>query len=177
MRQNLTIEEFTIKNFKITLKTPSMDNLMSFTVLINSLVAEKAQIACTEKVTVESEHKWLTQHIKSLEQDRSISIIAEVNGEVIASSDMHIQQEGKGIVGIIVKKQFRNLGIGTHMLKVIISQANQRGIKRLKLQVLATNNPAIHTYTKLGFIETQRISKQHFRDGQYIDEIIMERIS
>ncbi|MDR0472015.1 MAG: GNAT family N-acetyltransferase [Nitrososphaerota archaeon] len=176
MKPNLFIEEFTIKNAKVTLRTPSMDDLINLTLLINSLVSENAQIAFTQKVTIESEREWLTHHIASLEQNKSISIIAEINNEVIASSEMQIQPDTEiGIIGIIVKKNFRNLGIGTRMLKVIIAQANQRGIKRLRLHVLATNNPAIHTYAALGFTETQRITNQHFRDNQYIDEIIMER--
>ncbi|MCL2686791.1 MAG: GNAT family N-acetyltransferase [Candidatus Bathyarchaeota archaeon] len=172
----MIIEEFTIKDAKVTLRTPSMDDLINLTMLINSLVSEKAQIAFTQKVTLESEREWLTHHIASLEQNKSISIIAEINNELIASSDMQIQPDGEmGIIGIIVKKNFRNIGIGTHMLKVVIAQANQRGIKRLRLHVLATNNTAIHTYVALGFIETQRIANQHFRDNRYIDEIIMER--
>ncbi|MCL2477684.1 GNAT family N-acetyltransferase [Candidatus Bathycorpusculum sp.] len=176
MRPNMIIEEFTIKDAKVTLRTPSMDDLINLTMLINSLVSEKAQIAFTQKVTLESEREWLTHHIASLEQNKSISIIAEINNELIASSDMQIQPDGEmGIIGIIVKKNFRNIGIGTHMLKVVIAQANQRGIKRLRLHVLATNNTAIHTYVALGFIETQRIANQHFRDNRYIDEIIMER--
>jgi len=177
MKPNLPIEELTIKNTKVTLRTPSMDDLLNLTLLINSLVSEKAQIAFTQKVTLESEREWLTHHIASLEQNQSFSIVAEINNEVIASSEMQIQPDGEiGIIGIIVKKNFRNLGIGTRMLKVIIAQANQRGIKRLRLHVLATNNPAIHMYAALGFIETQRIAKQHFRNNQYIDEIIMEKI-
>jgi len=46
----------------------------------------------------------------------------------------------------------------------------------LTLSAFATNKPAIHVYEKVGFVQTGTIPKKHFKEGKYIDEIIMTKL-
>lgn len=46
-------------------------------------------------------------------------------------------------------------------------------LKILTLEVYSTNKRAIHVYEKLGFKETGRIPKGLFRNGKYIDQVVM----
>jgi diamine N-acetyltransferase len=41
------------------------------------------------------------------------------------------------------------------------------------LTVFANNARALHVYRKIGFVETGRIPKKFFKEGQYLDEVIM----
>jgi RimJ/RimL family protein N-acetyltransferase len=61
-------------------------------------------------------------------------------------------------------------------MKTLIEQATTLGLKVLTLQVFATNKHAIHVYEKVGFVQTGKIPKKHFRRDQYIDEVIMTKL-
>jgi len=49
-------------------------------------------------------------------------------------------------------------------------------LKVLTLAALETNKCAIHVYEKVGFAQTGRVPKKYFKDGKYIDEIIMTKL-
>lgn len=164
---------------KVILRTPKQEGLNGLMELINSLVDEKAEIARTEKVTWEEEAEWLPRMLAGLEKDELFSPVAEVNGKVVASSDLHIlsgDEKHVGVLGIVVKSGFRALGIGTEIMKTLVEQAAALGLKVLMLHVFATNKHAVHVYEKAGFVRSGRIPKKHFRLGRYIDELIMTKL-
>jgi len=164
---------------EVILRTPKWEDLDNLMELINSLVDEKAEIARTEKVTREEEAEWLPRMLSSLEKDELFFLVAEVGRKVSASSDIHVlrgDEKHVGVLGIVIKKGFRGVGIGTEMIKTLIDQAAALGLKLLMLHVFATNERAIHVYEKVGFAQTGRIPKKHFRQGQFIDEVIMTKL-
>jgi RimJ/RimL family protein N-acetyltransferase len=164
---------------KVILRTPKQEDLNDLMELINSLVDEKAEIARTEKVTREEEEEWLPKMLAGLEKDELFFLVAEVNGKVVASSDIHIlsgDEKHVGVLGIIVKSGFRDLGIGTEIMKTLVGQAAALSLKVLMLHVFANNKHAVHVYEKAGFLRSGRIPKKHLRQGRYIDELIMTKL-
>jgi RimJ/RimL family protein N-acetyltransferase len=164
---------------EVILRTPKWEDLDDLMELINSLVEEKAEIARTEKVTREEEAVWLPKMLSSLEKDELFFLVAEVGKKVVASSDIHIlrgSEKHVGVLGIVVKRGFRDSGIGTEMMETLVQQATDLGLKVLTLQAYATNERAIHVYEKVGFVQTGRVPRKHFKEGQYIDEVIMTKM-
>jgi RimJ/RimL family protein N-acetyltransferase len=172
-------QKFHAKNGQeVILRTPALEDLDELMKLINSLVDEKAEIARTERVTREKEAEWLPKMLACLEKDELFFLVAEVDKGLVASSDIHIlsgDERHVGVLGIVVKNGFRSLGIGTQIMKILLEQAKSLGLKVLTLFVFATNKRAVHVYEKVGFVETGKIPRKHFRDGQYIDELIMAK--
>jgi len=163
----------------VILRTPRWEDLDALMELINSLVDEKAEIARTAKVTREDEAEWLPKVLASLEKDELFFLVAEVDRKVVASSDIHIlsgNEKHVGVLGIVIKSGFRDLGIGTEMMNTLVEQAMALGLKVLTLQAFATNKRAVHVYEKVGFVQTGRVPKKHFKDGQYVDEVIMTKL-
>ena len=78
-----------------------------------------------------------------------------------------------GVLGIIIKDNYRDIGIGTKMLETLILQAKNMGLRILTLTVFSTNKRAKHVYEKVGFKETGRIPKDIFKNGKFIDQLIM----
>jgi RimJ/RimL family protein N-acetyltransferase len=74
-----------------------------------------------------------------------------------------------------VKNGYRNLGIGTKILRTLLEQATFFGLRNMTINAFATNKRAIHVYKKVGFIESGIIPNKHFRQGKLIDEIIMTK--
>jgi RimJ/RimL family protein N-acetyltransferase len=164
---------------EVILRTPRLEDLDELMKLINSLVDEKAEIGRTEKVTREKEAEWLPKMLANLEKDELFFLVAEVDKGLVASSDIHIlsgDEKHVGVLGIVVKNGFRSLGIGTEMMKILVEQATSLGLKVLTLYVFATNKRAVHVYEKVGFVETGKIPRKHFREGQYIDELVMVKL-
>jgi RimJ/RimL family protein N-acetyltransferase len=80
------------------------------------------------------------------------------------------------VVGIVIRKDFRELGIGTAMMHVLIEQARKMGLKVLTLTAFASNKRAIHVYEKVGFLQTGLVPKKFLKQGKYVDEVIMTRL-
>jgi RimJ/RimL family protein N-acetyltransferase len=180
MKAGKVIKSFSAEDGRmVVLRTPKWEDLDDLFELINSLVEEGAEIIRNEKVSREEEIDWLSKTLASLEKDEIFFLVAEVDGKVIASSDIHPLkgfERHVGVLGIVIKNGFRDVGIGTEMMKTLVGQASKMGLKVLTLSVFATNKRAIHVYEKVGFVQTGVIPKKHFKDGRYIDEIIMTKL-
>jgi RimJ/RimL family protein N-acetyltransferase len=180
MKSNRSIHSFSAKDGReVVVRTIGWDDLDDLLELINCLVEEKADIVKTERVSREEEVDWLCGALSRLEKDEECYIVAEVDGKVVANSEV---SRGRGYekhvggIGIAIKDGFRDVGIGTEMMKALIDQALGWGLKVLTLRVFASNRRAFHLYEKVGFVQTGVIPKKLFRDGEYIDEIIMTKL-
>jgi RimJ/RimL family protein N-acetyltransferase len=177
MRSGTTVAEFSVKDGqKVVLRTPRWEDLDELLGLINSLVEEKAEIVISDKLTREEEADWLADLLVRLEKDQAFFLVAEVNGRVVASSDLHVGRGTEvraGNVGIVVKDGFRGVGIGTRMMQTIVGVGRKRGLRVLVLSVFATNERAIHVYEKVGFVKCGRVPGKHLHKGKYVDEVIM----
>jgi RimJ/RimL family protein N-acetyltransferase len=165
---------------KVVFRTPKWEDVDDLLELINSLVEEGAEISRDEKIeSRDAEIDWLSKALASLEKDEVFYLVAEVNGKVVASSDMHMLRgydKHVGVIGIVIKQGFRDLGIGTRMMQTLVDEAEKKGLKVLTLSAFASNKRAIHVYEKIGFVQTGLIPKKHFKEGKYIDEVIMTRV-
>ncbi len=180
MQAGKILKTFNIKDGRnVVLRTPRWEDLDDFLELINSLVDEKADIYITEKFTRESEAEWLTKALSRLEKDEQFFLAAEVDKKVIALSDFQVKEgdpeQHPGFLGIIVRKGYRDLGIGTEIMKTMLQQAASFGFKKVSVNAFITNKRAIHVYKKVGFAETGIIRNRHFRQGKFIDEITITK--
>ena len=162
------------------MRTPTWNDLDDLLFLINSLVEEQANILVDEKVSREDEVDWLSNALARLEKDETIYVIAEVDGRVVGNSELGRKTSGRerhvGTIGIAIRDGFREIGIGTEMIKTQIDHAKSMGLKVLTLSVFANNERAHHVYHKVDFVDTGRIPKKFFKEGKYIDEILMAKV-
>jgi RimJ/RimL family protein N-acetyltransferase len=181
MQAGKVLRRFSAKNGRqVILRTLRWEDLDDCIELINSLVAEGANIAKNDKVTREGEIEWLAGALSRMERGEKIYVVAEVDGKVIGNSEIGRRLSGYdrhvGSIGIAIKKGFRDVGLGTEMMNALIKQGREMGLKVLTLTAFANNKRAIHVYEKLGFQETGQIPKKFFKRGKYIDELIMTLI-
>ena len=179
MRTGEILKKFNAKDGRnVILRTPRWEDLDDLLELINSLVEEQAEIYITDKLTREKEAEWLLKVLRRLERDEQFLLVAEVDKKVIASSDFQIQggtEERIGALGIVIRNGYRNLGIGTEIMKTILEQAAFFGLRTVTVNTFATNKRAIHVYEKVGFVQSGIIPKKHLRQGVFIDEVIMSK--
>lgn len=180
MKAGKILKSFFAENGQnVLLRTPRWEDLDDLLELINSLVDENAQIYITEKLTREAEAEWLLKALSRLEKNEQFFLAAEADRKVVALSDFQIKEgdpeQRPGNFGIIVKKSYRDLGIGTEMMRSMLEHAVSFGFRKVTVNAFATNIRAIHVYKKVGFVETDKIPKSHFRQGKYIDEVVMTK--
>lgn len=78
------------------------------------------------------------------------------------------------IISLWVEPQFRGQGIAKAMIKKLQNIGPTLGLKKLCLTVSATQTAAFNLYQSLGFENVGLLKKNLFKDGQYIDEYLME---
>jgi len=173
-----------IRSFKakdgreVTLRAPRWSDLDDMLEFINSLVEEGADIIVDTKKTREEEVNWLARLLSSVEKDRKIAVVAEVDGRFVGQVEvsprggrsMHV-----GDLGISIRDGYRDIGIGTELMREAEVQARRLGIEVITLEVFAANDRALHVYEKLGYGEIGRIPKGVVRDDEYIDSVIMAK--
>ena len=177
MKTGKVIKKFVAKDGRtVILRTPKWEDLDDMLEFISSLVDESADIMMDKKPTRQEEAEWLGRLLANLESDGDFALVAEVGGKMIANSELS-RKSGYaahvGEIGIAISAGYRDVGIGTEMLKTLIARGREIGLKVIKLSVFSTNPRAKHVYEKVGFRETGRIPKEFFKDGKYVDEILM----
>ncbi|NWG11149.1 GNAT family N-acetyltransferase [Candidatus Bathyarchaeota archaeon] len=180
MKVGQVIRTFSAKDKrKIVLRTPRWEDLDDFLKLINALVEERADILRNEEVTREEEIDFMARVLSHLEKGEMFYLVAEVDNHVVAVSEISRRsgyENHVGVIGIAIKNGYRDLGIGTEMMKTLEMQARKIGLKVLTLTAFATNKRAIRVYQKVGFMQTGVTPKKYFKDGKYADEIIMTKL-
>lgn len=82
-----------------------------------------------------------------------------------------------GSIGMSVHDDWQGKGVGTALMRAGVDLAdNWFNLTRLELEVYADNEPAVRLYERFGF-EREGLLRQHaYRDGRYVDAIMMARL-
>ena len=146
----------------------------------NQVIDEGIYLPTFEKVTTEYEK---TAWFQEMEDLNNICVVGldpskKPKFNVVAQCTIEdIQWEASdhvAVLGIIVRKGYRNTGLGYHLIKYALEASKHHGKEKVILSTFSTNPLAIHLYEKVGF-EIVGTRKKHFKmHGQYIDEVLMD---
>ncbi len=177
-KQGKIIRKFRARNGEeVILRYPKMGDVDGILNVTNSLVAEPdIKIIFTKKSTKKKEYEWLKSEIRNMKMKRSVFLLAEHNRRIIGSGGINKSGGVKihtAYFGIGVLKYYRNLGIGTEMMKAIFEEAKKIGVKIVRLEVFANNMHAIKTYKNFGFKTFGKLPNGLYKNKKFIDEIYM----
>lgn len=114
------------------------------------------------------------------EKPRNLFLVAVAQERIVGFSrceGTYLQRFSHKVeFGVCVAKDYWGYGIGKNLLKQSLAWADSNGIKKMTLQVLETNEAAIHLYEKLGF-EIEGVLKKDklLSDGNYYNTLMMGR--
>lgn len=100
----------------------------------------------------------------------SISIVGEIDGQIVAYACVWIIFDEADVANIAVDEKFRGQGIGTKLFAEIIRLLKLRGINALTLEVRVSNTAAIKLYENFGLHSVGQ-RKGYYDDGE--DALIM----
>ncbi|MDM0782987.1 GNAT family N-acetyltransferase [Clostridium perfringens] len=107
--------------------------------------------------------------------------VAEENGKVIGLGILmnhgNLRKKHVGVITLMVNSDYQNKGIGSLLMDKLINLSESLNIIRLELCVFRDNYKAINLHKKFGFKEEGIKVKSALKNGEYIDEIMMARIS
>lgn len=65
-------------------------------------------------------------------------------------------------------------GLGKDVLRVLLAYAfRSHNLRRVQLETLASNEPALRCYTAVGFVEEGRLRQHAWVEGGYHDAVLM----
>jgi len=80
-----------------------------------------------------------------------------------------------GILGTYVDLDLRRQGIARRLFAATFDVAREKGYEKIFTFVRADNPAALQTYLRQGFVVVGNAKRQAKIDGQYIDEILIEK--
>lgn len=102
---------------------------------------------------------------QELENPNSKYLVAKTSNEIVGFAGFTKIIDEADITNIVVKKNFRNLKVGSILLKKLIELASSLNLKILNLEVKESNIPAIKLYTNFGF-ETCGLRKKYYNNTE-----------
>jgi RimJ/RimL family protein N-acetyltransferase len=160
--------------------------------IIRPAETEDAQYICTLLDAVGAENIYLTtvpgestvNRIEALIEQQSTNrcllLVGDSHGEIVGvlgfiggvfKKTAHVVE-----IGMAIKRDSRNAGLGSTLLREGISWARKKGFYRLELGVLSTNEKAVSLYKKFGFQEEGVRKNRYHIDGAWVDEVLMAKL-
>ncbi len=163
----------------VIIRYPTLNDVETLTNHINTLSKEKTFILFQgEQLTVDYEKKYLQSVIEKINKKQKIVLMVFIGDKLVAESSIEMKERAEshiGRFGIAVAKDFRGLGIGKLLMKVISEEAKKEipDLKILVLGCFSNNSSALKMYKKFGFINYGVLPNGIKHKGQYIDDICM----
>jgi len=123
---------------------------------------------------------WNRERVQERPPARFWPLVAEVDGQVVGNLGLVRGEHHRshvGHIGMMVHADYQGMGIGTALMEAVIDLAeNWLGLTRLQLEVYPDNARAIGLYEKCGFEAEGLYHADAYRDGQYVDTVVMGRL-
>lgn len=99
-------------------------------------------------------------------------LLAEYEGEVVGYVLGCSEDDSGHVISIAVSHRFRKRGIGRALMMELEKKMAEKGIRKVRLEVSASNEVARKMYNSLGYREIG-ILRRYYPDGN--DAIVMEK--
>ncbi len=124
--------------------------------------------------------RW-DERLRQNDSNRIVFLAADVRGELAGAGALHFPSEPRrqhvARLGMHVSTRFQGQGIGRKLLDALLDEADRRAISRVELSVYPDNQRALRLYGSVGFLVEGRCRLSSFRDGTYVDDVLMARLA
>lgn len=106
-----------------------------------------------------------------------LALVAEADGDVIGNVLVSLERNAVtshvGTLSIVIDARWRDVGIGTEMVRTAQGWCRDRGLAKLALAVFPDNARAIAVYERCGFVREGVRVRQYRVEGEFRDELLM----
>ncbi|MDA0769469.1 MAG: hypothetical protein BZY79_04885 [SAR202 cluster bacterium Casp-Chloro-G4] len=122
----------------------------------------------------------IRQWVENLNYSRALPLLAFVGDRIVADGTLHRRRAGatkhRGEIRVVVDPEFRNMGVGTELMRELIDIARDSDLERITLELVAQEQEsALLTAEALGFVRLATVPN-YYRDanGKPHDMLMME---
>lgn len=90
--------------------------------------------------------------LQMIEQENARYYVAEEDGRILGGCGMLLIAGEGNISNVAVTEEARRRGVGTGLLRHLLSEGDKEGLSAYTLEVRVSNAAAIGLYRKLGFV-------------------------
>lgn len=131
-------------------------------------------------INQEVDLKWFDNYMQSRLNIVRCAVVTEESDDIlglVTLADINYINRS-ATLHLIVGESAQNKGVGTFAVQEICQHAFfNYGLHRIELNVLASNQRAIHVYEKCGFIREGLKKEAIFKNGLYVDMAIYALIN
>jgi len=125
-------------------------------------------------VSEPSEAFFIGEMIRSTQ---GLVLVAESDGDVVGNVLVTLERNTVtnhvGTLSIVIDHEWRDVGIGSAMVRAAQDWVRERGLVKLALAVFPDNARAIAVYAHAGFVREGLRRRQYRVDGELRDELLM----
>ena len=170
--------EFTLRSGRrVVVRPPQPGEAAALLEFIKALTPGDTFVTVdASEYTLEDETRWLRGVLDGMGRGQAFHLVAEAHGRIVATCEIRRRgrrSEHVGALGIAVRDGWRDDGLGSQLVAMLLEGARGLGLLKAYLRVFGSNAPAIHVYEKLGFRECGRIPGGIRYRGDYVDEVLM----
>jgi RimJ/RimL family protein N-acetyltransferase len=125
-------------------------------------------------VSEPSEAFFIGEMIRSTQ---GLALVAEADGDVVGNVLVTLERNAVanhvGTLSIVIHHDWRDVGIGSAMVRAAQDWVRERGLVKLALAVFPDNARAIAVYAHAGFVREGLRRRQYRVDGELRDELLM----
>jgi RimJ/RimL family protein N-acetyltransferase len=164
---------------KIRLRAPERSDLPNFVRWMNDPEVTAGLLVVLPLSAVDEE-KWFenmqnrpqTEHPLVIETPDADGRWLPVGNSGFHNLDMRVRSAEVGLV--IGEKEYWNQGLGSAVMRLLLRHGFETlNLNRIYLHVFANNPRAIRCYEKVGFVHEGRLRQDMYKNGQYIDVLVM----
>jgi len=159
-----------VREVKVTDATLLLDYFERVNLESKNLLREPEEFA----FTVSDERQFIRRVLQSKDEYMAVAFCDDELIGSIGFRSSHLKRiTHRGSLGMSVRKDFNDLGLGSLMMEYIIETAKHMGKNKLELEVRSDNLSAIHLYEKYEFELEGTIKSGFYIEKKYIDLLFM----
>lgn len=165
---------------KVIIKHASHEDVDGVWKNFDDVIDEAIYLPIFEKVNEYEKESWY----EDIKFGRELCIVAKIPrvkspdniaGQCEITNSEWEASNHVGVLGIIVKEDYRGIGLGGVLIDCAIRESRKlKEKKKIMLSCFSTNEIALNLYKKFGFQELGIRKNQFFMNDQYYDEVMME---
>lgn len=166
---------------KIRLRAVEKEDLPNFVAWLNDPEVREGLMIYLPFSLVEEE-AWFSAMLSRPAEEHPLVIEVKHEGrwQAIGNCGIHnIDWRSRSAsVGILIgEKKWWNKGVGTNAMRLLLDHGfGTLNLNRIWLRVYEDNPRAIRSYEKVGFVNEGREREGHYKEGRYIDVLVMSML-
>jgi len=161
------------------IREATLDDVPALLRFARALFSERLPtiIATDPDISLRDEEQFVRPYV---ERHDWVLLIAVLGDEVVGLLNFegreHPQLAHSGRLGISVRRDWRNRGVGSRLLDAIEHWATAHGYRRLELEVFANNRAAERLYARKGYVREGCRQGALLVGRDYVDVIEMVKV-